>query len=179
MVSSVKRIAIIGSGGAGKSTLARRLGATLGVEVIHLDAVYWREGWNATPSPEWERTVAALVQRESWIMDGNFAGTLDTRCRAADTLIFLDVPRSVCFCRVLYRQLAYWGRTRPDMAPGCPEKLDAGFLQWIWRYPLYSRPRVLRKLEHYAAGRTVVKLRSSTEVKRFLKEIKARHSSPE
>ena len=48
----MRRIAIIGAGGAGKSTLARQLGEVLGIEVIHLDALFWKPGWVDTPRDE-------------------------------------------------------------------------------------------------------------------------------
>ncbi len=83
----MRRVLVIGSGGAGKSTFARRLGDILQIDVIHLDTFYWRPGWVETPKPEWREIVLGLVQRESWIMDGNFSGTLEQRLEACDTVI--------------------------------------------------------------------------------------------
>ncbi len=81
----MKKIIVIGSGGAGKSTFSRRLGEVTGIPVIHLDQLYWRPNWEKTPAPEWEAAVAELVRGETWIMDGNFGGTREIRMRAADT----------------------------------------------------------------------------------------------
>src|SRR4028119_1383871 len=114
----MKKVLVIGSGGAGKSTFARRLGEILRREVIHLDALYWHAGWIETPKPEWAERVAELVKRDEWIMDGNYSGTFDIRIKACDTLIFLDMPRLVCLRRVVKRWLDYRHRTRPDMAAG-------------------------------------------------------------
>ena len=63
--SQVKKIMIIGSGGAGKSTLSRQLQAILDIEVIHLDALYWHSGWIETPKPQWQSIVQDLTHRES------------------------------------------------------------------------------------------------------------------
>jgi adenylate kinase family enzyme len=168
----VKRIAIIGSGGSGKSTLARQIGERLGIEVIHLDALFWRPGWVETPREEWRLRQAELVQRESWVMDGNYGGTLDIRLAAADTIIFLDLPRLVCLRRVVLRALRYAGRSRPDMAPGCEERLSWPFFRWVWEYPSSRRPGILHMLEMYAPGRRIVRLRSSQDVRSFVASLR-------
>ncbi|MHC0064340.1 hypothetical protein ACWATR_15805 [Nostoc sp. UIC 10890] len=85
----MKKILIIGSGGAGKSTLARELGTILGLEVIHLDVWYWNPGWVETPKTKWQSIIQDLTLRESWIMDGNYSGTLDIRLSVADTVFFV------------------------------------------------------------------------------------------
>lgn len=164
----MKRVLVIGSGGAGKSTFARRLGERLGLEVIHLDRVYWRPGWVEPPKDEWRRKVEELCARESWVMDGNFSGTLELRLAACDTAIFLDLPRAVCLWRVLKRRLMYGDTPRPDMAEGCREKFDLKFMRWVWAYPVRSRPKVLALLDRLADDKRVVRLRSSAEAERFL-----------
>ncbi len=99
----MKRVAIIGSGGAGKSTLAKRLGEVTGLPVIHLDQHFWNPHWTETPIPEWERRHETLLERERWVMDGNYGSTMNERLDAADTVIFLDMPRLFCVVRVLKR----------------------------------------------------------------------------
>src|SRR5262245_11527403 len=106
----MQRVLVIGSGGAGKSTFATRLGAATGLPVVHLDARYWRPGWVPTPKQEWTRAIDEISARDAWIMDGNYGGTLDRRLAACDTVLFLDLPRVVCLRRVLWRSLRYWGR---------------------------------------------------------------------
>lgn len=160
---------IIGSGGAGKSTLARELGARLGIRVVHLDAHFWNPGWVPTPKADWLETQHELMRPETWIMDGNYGGTMDARLALADTAIFLDLPRLTCITRALVRRVQYHGRSRPDIAPGCPEKIDLEFLRWIWDFPRTKRPGILKKLEATrATGTRVIHLRSMRDVTRFL-----------
>ena len=163
---------MIGSGGAGKSTFARRLGERLGLRVIHLDKLYWRPGWVQTPKDEWRLRVEELCGGESWVIDGNFSATLDVRVAACDTVILLDLPRALCLWRVLKRALTYTEGSRPDMAEGCHEKFDLEFLLWVWNYPARSRPKVLRLLEQHSQTKTVVRLRSRAEVEKFLDGLK-------
>src|SRR5689334_13067699 len=75
----VKRILVIGSGGAGKSTFASELGAILDLPVTHLDQVYWTPGWEKPSKDEWSSTIDQLVAQPEWILDGNFGGTLPQR----------------------------------------------------------------------------------------------------
>jgi adenylate kinase family enzyme len=170
MTRAMQRALVIGSGGAGKSTFAKRLGEATGLPVVHLDACYWRPGWDPMPKDEWTRTIDAIMARDAWIMDGNYGGTLDQRLGACDTVIFLDVPRTVCLRRVLWRSLRYRGRSRPDMAPGCPERITLEFVRWIWEYPRKRRPGILQRLETLAAEKRVVILESTHAVERFLRD---------
>lgn len=167
----MQRILIIGSGGAGKSTLARQMGILLGLPVIHLDQLYWQPGWIETPREIWLEKVLEIVQTPSWIMDGNFGSTLDIRLQAADTAILLDMPAWLCILRVLKRQLMYRNQTRPDMGAGCPEKVDWEFLQWIWRFPHDDRPEIERKLAYHRHTKRIIVLRTSREMNRLLHQL--------
>ena len=164
----MRRVLVIGSGGAGKSRLAVALGVHLGLPVIHLDAEFWRPGWVETPAPEWRDRVAALVQRDAWIMDGNYGGTIPQRLAACDTVIFLDLPRFVCVWHIIRRTFQYAGRTRPDMAPGCPERLSLKFMWWVWTYRSRRRPEILERLAALPATVRVEIVRSRREVEEFL-----------
>ena len=166
----MQRVLVIGSGGSGKSTLAARIAARTGLPLIHLDQLYWRSGWVATPANEWTRNVQELAARASWVMDGNYGGTLDLRLAACDMVVFLDVPRLRCLWRVLWRWMRHRGRSRPDMAPGCTERLDMEFVRWIWTYPQRRRPGVLAKVA--AAGKPLAILRSSADIDSFVASLR-------
>lgn len=166
----MRKVLVIGPGGAGKSTLARRLGERLNIRVLHLDKLYWRAGWVETPKPEWREKVAEMLKGEAWIMDGNYSGTLDIRFQACDTVVFLDMARTLCLRRVVKRALMYRSRSRPDMAEGCPERLSLEFILWIWNYPRRSRPKIARILESNPGAKRIIWLRSPRDVERFLAE---------
>jgi adenylate kinase family enzyme len=172
VLPGMKRILIVGSSGSGKSTLARGLGATLELPVIHLDRHFWHPGWVETPKEEWKTIVHHLVQRECWIIDGNYRQTLDIRLAAADTVVFLDLPRWLCTWRALKRRIQYRNRPRPDMAIGCKEPLIDPelfqFLRHIWDYPLRARPHISRELELSAMEKHIVWLTSSRQADQFL-----------
>src|SRR6266496_1064936 len=165
---TMKKVLVIGPGGAGKSTFATRLGELLNIDVVHLDQIYWRPGWIETPKSEWLKTVAELLNRDSWIIDGNYSGTLPKRIDASDTVIFLDLPRRLCLWRVLKRAVVYRNKRRPDMAEGCAERFNLDFIIWVWNYPRKARPKVVKLLQSNATTKKVVWLRSPSEVEKFL-----------
>jgi adenylate kinase family enzyme len=161
---------VIGTGGAGKSTLARRLGEATGLPVIHLDREHWQPGWVEPPRDEWGAKVTELAARDRWVMDGNYGGTMAARMQRADTVVFLDFPRLLCIYRALKRTVVYRNRQRPDMTPGCKEKVDFTFLKWIWNYNRTRRPGILKMLEEAERdGKTVVILRRPKEAERWVR----------
>ena len=165
----MRRVLIIGSPGAGKSTFSRALSAATKLPLIHLDAEFWQAGWRETPREQWVQRVAELVRADSWIMDGNYGGTLPARISAADTVVLLALPRLQCLYRVLQRTLRGRGKPRPDLHPACNEKLpDLAFLQYIWSYERTRLPRILELLRAHNNEKTIVILRSSAAVAEYL-----------
>jgi adenylate kinase family enzyme len=162
----MERVAVVGSGGAGKSTFARELGARTGLPVVHLDRHFWKPGWVETPTDEWRAVQAELVAADRWILDGNYGGTLDLRLARADTVIALALSRYRCVTRAFRRSVA--NRGRPVNADGCPERIDRDFLRWVWRYPKDSRPRLDAALARHRDHLDVIELTTPAEVRSFL-----------
>ncbi len=167
----MNRVLVIGTGGTGKTTLARRLAERTGLPLIHLDLLYWRPGWQPTPNDEWRQPVERLITAEKWIIDGNYGGTLDLRLAACDTVVFLDLPRVVCLWRVLVRQLRYFGRARRELPRGCRERLSWEFLVWIWTYRSRRRGDVLKRLHALDRGKRVAILRTAREIEAFIADV--------
>ena len=167
----VKRVAIIGAGGAGKSVLARELGARTGLPVIHLDRLYWRPGWTEPPKAEWQWVHEGLIAGERWIIDGNYGGTMEPRLRAADTVVYLDLPRLVCLWSVVRRRFSEGRRGRADIADRLQDKLEWAFLRWIWNYPAKRRPAILQLLASLPAATAVIQLRSRRAVREWLDRV--------
>src|SRR5688572_32449483 len=164
----MRKVLVIGSCGAGKSVFSRRLGAVTALPVIHLDRHYWRPGWVEPTKDVWRAQVEELLRGDEWIIDGNYGGTMELRLASCDTVIFLDLPRLVCTWRVLQRAIRYHGRNRPDLADGCPERIDWEFVKWTWNYPNRSSHSVLERLARVEEKVTIITLRSDREVESFL-----------
>jgi adenylate kinase family enzyme len=165
----VQRVAVVGSGGAGKSTFGRALGRATDLPVIHLDEHYWSPGWVETPRDEWAAIQGVLVAREKWIIEGNYSNTFDLRFARADTVIVLAPPRRVCIYRVLKRVVLNWHRD--TQAPGCPEHFDLTFLRWLWDFPYNGWPTLAAALQRFEGHLEVVYLTTSTSARRYLAEL--------
>lgn len=137
-----QRVLVLGGCGSGKSTFARRLSQRTGLPVVHLDQLYWSPGWVERPEEEFRRLLTHALDQPAWIMDGNFSGTLPQRLARCDQVFFFDLSPAACLLGVLRRIAASRGRTRPDMAEGCPERLDPAFLRYTWRFSRDKAPKV-------------------------------------
>ncbi|NBJ12491.1 P-loop NTPase family protein [Microvirga arsenatis] len=160
----MQRILVIGSPGAGKSTLASRLAERLGLPLIHLDREYFGPGWATPTKPDWRDRVRALAARPAWVMDGNYASTFDIRVPRATAIVWLDLPRWRCLLGVLWRVAKNYGRVRPDLGPECVERFDWSFMRWIWAYRYKMRPKTARMLERLRPDQRVYVLRSRSEI---------------
>lgn len=166
----MKRIIIIGCGGAGKSTLAQQLGEKLDIPVLHLDKLFWKPGWVERDKTEFDELVRGELAKDRWIMDGNFNRTLPERIKHCDTIIYLDFSRFACLWGVLKRVLTTYGKVRPDMGEGCPERIDWEFLKWVWNFNKNKREQNYRLLNEAEGVETIV-LKNRRMVKRFLRFI--------
>ena len=166
----MERILIIGCGGAGKSTLARKLGEKLGLPVVHLDRLFWHPGWVESSKEEIDARIIEELEKPRWIIDGNYSRTLAMRMEKCDTVIYLDFSRTACLWGVVKRVVTNYGKVRPDMGEGCPERFDLNFVKWIWGFNKKNRQKYYRMLNEAEGVETVV-LKNRRMVRRFLESL--------
>lgn len=162
----MKRVLVIGSPGAGKSTFARALADRTGLPLIHLDQEYHLPGWQDRPEAEWRDKLDDLLARDRWIIDGNYSSSMDRRLARADTAILLDYPAWLCLWRVMKRVTMLNGKVRPDAAPGCPERLDLAFLWYVAMFRFAKTPALEQRLAGFP-GR-VLRFRKPADAQAFL-----------
>lgn len=151
---TVQRVVVLGRGGAGKSTLARRLGELTGLPVTELDTLFWQPGLIAADPAEWAGCQRELVRGEAWILDGDlgpYDSELAGRLGAADTIIVLNFAFLRCAWRTVLR-----GREGAD------------YWRWVWSYRRQSLPEIIRTIHQAAPGATVYLLRRPGMVRRLL-----------
>jgi adenylate kinase family enzyme len=149
----MRKIVVLGRGGAGKSTLAVRLGAILAAPVIELDKHFWAPDLTPTSKDQWEQIQRRLVGGDRWVIDGDLGpyDVLDVRLRAADTVIVLDFPLWRCASRALRR-------SRENLA----------FWRWVVTYRRRSLPTVMDAIARCAADAELHVLRSPHAVEQLL-----------
>lgn len=169
-VPKVRRVAVIGCGGAGKTTLANELGKRLGIPVVHIDSHYWQLASGRrveSTSEEWKASHRRLVARDEWVIDGMKLGVLDERLARADTVIYLDCSTAACVSGIIRRWVHYRGEDRPEL--GVYVRVNCEFLRWVCMFRRRQRPVLLSKLGTFE-GETAI-LRGRREIKHYLKTI--------
>ena len=169
VLKSAQRIVVLGCSGSGKSTLSRKLAEKLGLSYVSMDReFFWLPGWKLRDRAEIRRMISETAAGERWIMDGNSPGTLDIRLPRAGAVIWLRLSRYLCLYRVVRRWWRHAGKTRPDMAEGCPEKIDLEFLRYIWNFESRETPEIARAIETYGPEVPVFVLRSRSDADALL-----------
>jgi adenylate kinase family enzyme len=118
----------------------------------------------------------AIFANNTWILDGNYGGTMKPRFNEADTIIFMDLPTLSCLRGAMSRYFEYRNRTRPDMSEGNNERLNMDFLLWILSYRRTRRPAIISMLHELEQRKEVVILSSRPAIRKFIKQIKNRQT---
>lgn len=167
----MKRVMIIGCAGSGKTTMAKEISRLIGSPAVHMDKLLWTsDGWNWIKRTDLEiRTdIKHAAAKDRWVFEGDSYSNADLRMARADTLIFLDMPTTTCLYRVIKRMIMTYNKPRDDLADGCRERLDSGFLKWIFNYRTSSRPKALRLIKDAPNSVSVHHLKNVADVARFL-----------
>jgi adenylate kinase family enzyme len=178
-----RRIAIIGSTGSGKTTLARRLSEGLGIPHVELDSLNWGPGWEAAPTDVLRARVGEALAGGAWVTDGNYGQARDIVWGRADTLVWLEMPLPLALWRVVSRTLRRIV-TREELWNGNRETVGNALLSrdGLVVYLFTSRkshrqryPALLAKPEY--AHLRIAHLRTPREVRRWLESVVPRQGS--
>lgn len=159
----MERVVVIGCPGGGKSTFARALAEKTGLPLYYLDMMYWNADKTTVEREVFLARLAEALEKDSWIIDGNYISTMEMRMEKCDTVFFLDYPREVCLGGVEARM----GKPRADM-PWVETEWDGEFRQLIEDFAEKSRPKILALLEKYAEKEIHI-FRTREEAAEFLK----------
>ncbi len=165
----MEKIAILGPAGAGKTTLAVNLEHKLNLNAIYLDRLFWKIDWNGETKDAWKREskekrleiLDNLVREKQWIIEGNYISSSESRLKAADTIIFLDINPSICLWRLLNRHRLMSRLAglilnqkrelqefrRRDLPEGSIDKLSLLCIMKVIFFPFLGRRKLINKLE--------------------------------
>ena len=94
-----QRISVIGTTGTGKTTLAKKLSKCLDIPHVELDAIHWRENWEPLTKKEFQAQVIKALDREAWVIDGNYSKVRGIIWEKAEMVVWLDYG----LCRIYYQ----------------------------------------------------------------------------
>ena len=158
----MKKVIVIGCPGSGKSTVSRALHDKTGIPLYHLDMMYWNANKTTVEKSVFLERLSTVLEKDEWIIDGNYGSTMELRMAACDTVIFLDYPLDVCLDGIKERR----GKPRSDM-PWIETEEDAEFIEFIKSYSEQQKPKVLELLEKYG-DKNIVIVKSREEADAFL-----------
>ncbi len=161
----MKKIMVIGCPGSGKSTFSRTLHKLTGIPLFHLDMMNWNADRTTVDKAVFRERLSNTIQKDEWIIDGNYGSTIELRLQACDTVIFLDYPLDVCLDGIKERR----GKVRTDM-PWVENEEDAEFFEFIKNYNSQSRPKVMELLGKYS-NKHIYILKNRNEADEFLNQI--------
>lgn len=170
----MRRVVVFGTTGSGKSWLAERLAARHGLRLIELDALFWGKDWTPAPLELFRHRVEREIRDGDWIVVGNYGQVRDLTWRAADTLIWLDLPFPTVMWR-LFRRTIRRSLTKENLwGTGNTESLARSLFsrQSILLYAMKThgknRARFAIECEFLGKDKTLVRLTSTREVERLL-----------
>jgi adenylate kinase family enzyme len=166
----MRRIAVIGNGGGGKSTLARALGNHLVIPVREVDQVQWLPGWRRAPLDEVVPILESWAASDSWVIDGFGPWpVIDRRMGRADTIVYVDLPFHTHLLWAAKRQIVSLVRRRAWAGQTAPP--PSLLLFRTLRRVHAMRPELLELVTKNGRAAKLVRLRSPHEMTRWLDEI--------
>lgn len=162
----MKRAVVIGCSGSGKSVFSRKLRDVTGLTLYYLDMIWHKPDGTNISREEFDEKLRSIISRDSWIIDGNYQRTLETRIKACDTVFLFDLPTETCIEGALSRI----GKKREDM-PWFENELAPQFRQWIESFRENQLPEIYKLLEKYKNGRQIVVFRTREQADKFIEKL--------
>ncbi len=140
----MERVAVIGTTGCGKSTMAERLAARLGGQFVDLDAINWGPEWTPATIPVFRERLSAALAGDRWATAGNYSQVRDIIWSRADTIVWLDYPLPIVLAR-LFRRTVRRVVTQEELWGGNRESFRAQFASrdslFLWALKTHYRRR--------------------------------------
>ena len=156
---------VIGCPGSGKSTFARKLRDLTGLPLFYLDMLFHNPDRTTVSREVFDAGLAEILQRDGWIIDGNYQRTLPLRFERCTDIFLFDLPVEQCLEGVSARI----GQKREDM-PWVENEFDPEFRQYILDFEQDQMPRIRELIAQYGDSRRVTVFRSRQEADRFLQK---------
>ena len=159
----MKKVIVIGCPGSGKSTFSRALHNSTGLPLFHLDMMYWNVDKTTVDKSVFLERLSDVLSKNEWIIDGNYASTMELRLKACDMVIFFYYHIVLCLEGIRERR----GKKRSDM-PWIEIEEDEEFVEFVKSFNDTQRPYIFELLEKYKNSKQIVILKSREEADSFV-----------
>ena len=161
----MERVVVIGCPGGGKSTFARALAEKTGLPLYYLDTMYWNADKTTVEREVFLARLAEALEKDSWIIDGNYISTMEMRLEKCDTVFFLDFPTELCLDGVRQRL----GKPRCDI-PWIETEEDVEFMEYIKDFAQNQRPEIIALLKKHS-DKSIIVFHDREESDSFLNRV--------
>lgn len=162
----MRKIIVIGCPGSGKTTFAEKLSKKINIQLFYLDSIWHKSDRTHISREEYDTRLAEITELDSWIIDGNYSRTLESRIIACDTVFLFDLPVDVCLDGAISRL----GKGRYDM-PWIDKQIDENFKKTIKEFPNKNLPLIYKLLNIYKDGKRIIVFKSREEADDFLNRL--------
>lgn len=157
---------VIGCPGSGKSTFARKLSKYMNTPLCYLDRLNWNSDKTTVTREVFDKRLSEVMQKDEWIIDGNYMRTMEIRMAKADVIYLFDLPTDICLDGVRERL----GKKHEDL-PWIENEIDDEFIDFIKKFKTESVPKIYELTEKYSNIKTVV-FKSRQDAEKYLQAIK-------
>lgn len=135
----MERIAVVGVSGSGKSEVAGAAAARLDYRHIELDAIHHLADWEPIETARFREIIVEVAAGTGWVIDGNYSMVQDIVFAAADTVVWLHLPRGVVMPALTRRTLTrmarreqLWNGNRERFRSLFHRRPEQNILLWSW-----------------------------------------------
>lgn len=163
----MKRILVIGSPGSGKSYFSGKLAEKTDIPVYHLDMLFWNTDRSTVSREIFIERLTDVLEKDVWIIDGNYSYTMEMRLEKCDTVFFFDLPVDVCLDGIRERR----GKPRADLPWNEADyEVDSEFIDFVKSFPKERAPGIYELLKRFS-DRQIHIFKSRAEADGFLENL--------
>ncbi|GJD21175.1 hypothetical protein RIVM261_061310 [Rivularia sp. IAM M-261] len=166
----MKKVAVFGNAGGGKSTLSKRLSEITGLPLYILDKIQFQPGGIEVPQQEYKCIHQKILEEDQWIIDGfGCMETLWVRLDKADSLVYVDLPIYIHFWWVTKRFVTGYFKP-PEGWPENSSILESSFNSYraLWLCERYLAPKYREYIKQAESSKSVYHIRTTKQISQFL-----------
>lgn len=174
----MNKINVIATSGSGKTSFSKELAQVLDYPCIEMDVLYWKDNWVESSDDEFFQKLEQALNKDQWVLDGNYSRTQHIKWKEVDTIIWLDYPFHLVLWRVLKRSIARLIDQEPMWGTNNRESFRQSFLssKSIILWSITSYPRMKKRYENLfktnPQNLNLIRLKTPKEAKEFISKIK-------